>query len=456
MRAALELFRAEPRARVFFAALAQSSLGTGAGYVALLLLAFERLSEPWAISVVLLADLLPAMALGPVFGAAADRWSRRGCMILGDAVRAVAFIMIALVGSFEATVALALVAGAGTGLFTPSALAALPSLVDRKRLPAATAVFGAIADLGFTAGPAIAAVILVFGGPEALMIANGVTFAISAGALSVLRFGARPGGDSHTPSSSLLAETREGLRVVRNLGAVRAVLFASAAGLFFGGIFNVGELPFARTELNAGEEGFAVLAALIGIGFVAGSLSGSKGGSFVVLKRRFQIGLLVMGLGFLASGLAPVFVVALATFAVAGFGNGMMLVYERLLIQSAVPDRMAGRVFGTKDALTAWAFGTAFVAAGAIVSISGVRGLLVFAGCGAIVVSAITWLRLRDLGPLPAPASRPLSAGAGPGAGRHVAAGQYRSHLVGGRDHWLALLDDLDDRADDPLVELRP
>ena len=44
-----------------------------------------------------------------------------------------------------------------------------------------------------------------------------------------------------------------------------------------------------------------------------------------------------------------------------GYGNGLLLVYERQLIQAIVPDRLAGRVFGVKDALTAWAFAFGFL-----------------------------------------------------------------------------------------------
>src|SRR5262245_43592804 len=110
MRAAFELLKAERRARVFFAAHVQSSFGTGAGYVALLLIAYERFHSPWAITCILLAEFLPAMFLGPFVGAAADRWSRKGLLVGADVIRAVAFGGLVLVGSFEATVALALLA----------------------------------------------------------------------------------------------------------------------------------------------------------------------------------------------------------------------------------------------------------------------------------------------------------------------------------------------------------
>jgi len=92
VNAILELIRREPRARTFFAAYAQSALGNGAGYVALVVLAYQRWHSPWAITLVLMADFIPAMLLGPVFGAMADRWSRRRIAVLSDLIRAAAFI----------------------------------------------------------------------------------------------------------------------------------------------------------------------------------------------------------------------------------------------------------------------------------------------------------------------------------------------------------------------------
>src|SRR4051794_21906532 len=96
MGAAIALFRREPGSRLFFAAHAQSSIGTGAGYVALLVLAYERTGSAWVVTLVLLADFLPSMVLGPLLGVAADRWSRRSCAIAADVLRAVAFVGIAL------------------------------------------------------------------------------------------------------------------------------------------------------------------------------------------------------------------------------------------------------------------------------------------------------------------------------------------------------------------------
>lgn len=441
--------------RVFVLALTQSSLGTGAGYIALLILALDRLDSPWAISMVLLAELVPAMLLGALFGAAADRWSRRACTVTADGLRAIAFVGIAFVPGIEATVAFAALAGVGTGLFGPAALAGLPSLVEQRRLPAATALFGAISDLGFFVGPALAGAVLLVASAETLMLANGLTFAVSAAMLAGLRFGAAP---EHTPAEhegrpSLLGEAREGLRAAAGTAGVRTILAASGAALFFAGILNVGELPFATEDLGTTETGYSMLAAILGLGFIGGSVAGSKGGELAELRRRYLLGLLLLGVGLIASALAPSFAVALATFALFGFGNGLLLVYERLLIQSVVPDRLAGRVFGVKDSLSAWAFGAAFVIAGAVIALAGARTMLFAAGVGGVLVWGLATVTLRrawrveqepeggQLDQRPAALGWPI--------GRQEGAYPVRA----GGD-WLTLLDDLDQGRDDLRVEL--
>lgn len=392
----LELLRREPVARVYYAVLAQSALGNGAAYIALLVVAYERFHSAWAISLILLADFIPAMLFGPIFGAAADRWSRRNCLILSDVLRGVAFLGIALVDSFAATVALALLAGAGTGLFNPASLAAVPSLVKPERLPAATALYGAITDIGFIVGPALAALLLLFGGPEVILFANAATFVVSAVVLTRLPFGAAPAvDDAESPRPGLLREAREGLATIAGMAGIRAVIVASGAMLLFAGLFNVAELPFATDELDAGDAGFGALTAVYGLGFVAGSLSGSRGGETAVLKRRFLGGLALVGAGFIACGLAPDFAVAVPAFALAGVGNGLLLVYERLLIQTTVDDSVMARTFGVRDGFSAWAFAVAFLAAGGLIEALGVRTVLLLAGAGGLLVWALSAIALR-------------------------------------------------------------
>src|SRR5215208_193514 len=413
MRSVIELLRHERRARVFFAALAQSALGTGAAYVALLLVALDRFNSPWAIGLVLLADVVPAMLLGPLFGAFADRWSRRGCAVLADVLRALAFLGLVIVDGFVGTFLLALLAGVGTGLFTPAALAALPSLVEERRLPAATSLFGAVADFGFIAGPATAALVLLVGGPETILAANAVTFGLSALALASLRFGeAPPAAELEGPRPSLLRETRDGLVATAGMAGLRVILVASGAALLFGAIFNVGQPLLATDELGSSDAGFAVLVTAYGFGFIAGTLSGSYGGELGLLRRRYLSGAFLMAVGFAASGVAPTVAAAVVTFLAAGYGNGMLLIYERLLIQALVPDALRGRIFGIRDAITAWAFALGFLAGPLLLDWLGTRAMVTAAGACGLIVWLTTAVALRRAG-LSAHPSLALAGGTG-------------------------------------------
>src|SRR4051812_887038 len=72
-----DVLRHERSTRGYFAASAMGSLAAGAAYVAVMLVAFERLGSAWAASAILLAEMLPGMFAGPLLGAWLDRRDRR-------------------------------------------------------------------------------------------------------------------------------------------------------------------------------------------------------------------------------------------------------------------------------------------------------------------------------------------------------------------------------------------
>jgi len=367
--------------------------------VALLLLAYDRFESPWAVSLVLLADLLPAMVLGPVLGAAADRWSRRWCAVVADLIRALAFLGIVLFDPFAATLAFALLVGVGNALFKPAVLSGMPSLVPPDESAAATSLYGAITDFGYTVGPALTAGALVVLSPEHVMLINSVTFGVSAVILWRLDWGRA--AESADPQeggarASLLHEARLGLRAAAGMTGIRIIIAASAGAMLMGGLFNVAEPLFATETLDTSDSGFALLVTMFGLGFIIGSLRGAEGGDPPYLKRRYLQGLFVMGVGFVASGTSPGLIVAMLSFGLGGFGNGLLLVHERLLIQKTVPENLQGRIFAVSDTVVSWAFGIAFVLAGGLISAFGVRETIVASGTVGLIVAVLATLGLRN------------------------------------------------------------
>jgi MFS family permease len=385
MTAALTLLRGERRARRFFIAHTQSSLGTGAAYVALLVLAYQRFHSPWAVTLVLLADFVPATFLGPLLGAAVDRFGRRRCAVIADVLRAAVFVGLGFASSFALIIALALLAGVGTALFKPAILAGLPSMVDEENLPAATSLYGAINDLGHTVGPALAAVILIAFDASAVMFLNGITFAISALLVSSIDFGAvvtSEASEERAGRSSLLAESRDGLAITLRLPALRTLMLGSSIAILAVGMTNVGELQLAKNTLHAGNLGFSALVAISSVGIVIGALIAASGGSSNVLKRRYLLGLVGMAGGMLAAGFAPVFAMAGAAFAVSGMANGLAAANEQILAQRTAPPDALGRVFGVHGTMISAAFGASFLIGGALAALGGARLLFVVAAAG--------------------------------------------------------------------------
>jgi MFS family permease len=395
VHATLTLLRCEPRARRFFAAHGQSALGNGAGYVALVVLAYQAWASPWAISLVLLADFVPAMLFGPLFGAAADRYSRRTLAIVSDVMRAVAFVGVALVGGIWAIVALALLAGAGAGISTPAVLSALPSLVEEKRLPAATSLYGALTDAGRALGPAVAALGLLLTSVEWVAAFNGVTFLVSAAVLATIGFGERPERAEAEEATGLLQEAREGITATARMAGVRVLIGVSSGLLLFAAMLNVTELLVAE-DLGSGDSGYSGLVAFAGVGFILGSLAGAGGAPVAELKRRYLGGIGVMAVGIALFGIAPVYVVALIGLGLCGVGNGLLLTHERLIFQKVVPDRLLGRAFALADTAGCWAFAIAFASAGALVETLGIQAVLLGAAAATGTIWIVATLALRS------------------------------------------------------------
>jgi MFS family permease len=406
--------------RRFVAAFFQSQIGTGAAYVALLLVAYHRLHSGWAIALVLLGEFLPGIVLSPVMGSLADRISRRRLAVAGDLLRACAFVALALVPSFTATVALALLAGVGTALFRPAINAALPGMVapaDRSRL---VAVFYTAVNTGLMLGPALAALMLTFTTAQAVLVIDALTFVVSAALLSTIDLGPHASDDAADEpavgSDSVWADTWTGARTAFQIPGVAVVMGVGALVVVTGAMFNVLAPLLATGPLHVGGTGYSVLWAFYGTGMVAGSWANARAGSEIAeLRRRWLSGIALSGIAMACAAVAPNLAVALVAFMLVGLSENLLVGPEMRLIQELVSERLLGRVFGLKDVLENVAFVTAFVSAGALLTVVGVRVVFVAAGLATVALALFGVLAFRTAAPAqpalaPADSSEPALA----------------------------------------------
>jgi MFS family permease len=406
----LALLRTPGPVRRFLLASLQSSVGNAIGYVALLLVAYDHFRSPWAVSLVLLADFLPAIVLAPVFGALADRSSRRVLVVGGELLCGAAFLGLALADAFAVVFALALVGGIGTALYHPASKSALAGLAGDLAEPA----MGALVTMwsaASVAGPALGAALLLGFSPSLLLLIDAATFAVSALVLSRLALDreetvagtdaasvdvnlAIAAGELVTPHD---ADTpvghgvRAGLRAARAVGGLGAVVGAGAAATLAFSLMNVGEPLLATDELHAGGAGFALLVCAYGIGSTIGALRGRADARFLLAS------LAAGGLSLCASAIAVTLEVAAATFLATGLFAGAVMSSDHQLVTRMAPVAIRGRVFGLKDSLDSLAFCTAFVGGGVLATLGSARTVFAVSGVGALVVAALAAVVLRQV-----------------------------------------------------------
>jgi MFS family permease len=388
MRPLIDLWRNERGARAFFVALAQGSLGAGAGYVTVMLVAYERLGSAWAASLILLADLLPSMLLGPVIGAWLDRRDRLRCAIVADVMRAAALGGMLVVPGAVSLLAFAVVMGIGNTVFRPAAFALLPNVVSEPRRMAATAGWGAVHDAGMMLGPALAAAALVLGSTPLLLAVNAAMFVASAGLLTRVRLVSAPERDEET-QESLVNSTREGLRFVSGDRVLRVLVAGTGVIVLAAGMMNVAEVVLAQRELKVGGTGFAALVAVFGIGAVIGSVASAHSTTLARLKLGYVGGLGILAAGLLGSALATSLSLALVSFFVTGLGNAASMTHDRGLLQQLVPARMLSRAHALSGTIEAWGLAGAAVLGGTLATVLGARGVFAVSGLALVLVTAL-------------------------------------------------------------------
>lgn len=388
----------------------QSCLGTGAGYVALLLLTVtvRSLHSGWAVVAVLIADFLPAVAFGALFGMCADRYSRRRLIVIANLLQASAWLGLAFVHTAVPILALALLAGVGNALQRPAMRAALPVLAGEAKQTAA-AWFDTCRWIGITAGPLLAAGLFALSGTALPLALNGASFAVAAAVLGTLPIDSTTGDEEPKEAGAGL---RAGLAVAFSAPAIASVIVCSAVGVIAMGFLNVCEPLLATHVLHGTGSDYALLVGAYGAGMVGGSVLVARRGdvSSGVIISRYLASLVLSGVGMAGSAIVGSIAPAAISFAATGYANAVLVVSETQLIQLHVPNSVQGRLFGGKDTVEGACFLIGLVGAGALVAAGGVR-LTLAGGAGLYAVCALAGL--AALRPLMA---APLRAGSWDGA----------------------------------------
>ena len=346
-----------------------SSLGDWLSLVALSTLAVElaghgAAAQGAAVSGVWLTSLLPALLLGPLAGAVADRLDRRLNMIVGDTLRAGLYLTLVLNLTFGVVNRLTwmyvvqFLASCASLFWTPAKDASVPNLVPPDKLeqanqygllgtfgpaPVAGIFFGLFAVI--SKGLASISPYFATNQVNLALYFNAATFVVSAVTIYLLREIPKRQHSEHISVPSVALTIWEGWKYLGQNQVVRGLLIGIVGAFTAGGVV-VGLGPsYIRTTLNGGSAGWGLVFAAVFGGLAAGMFLGLR--ILHGLSRRRLFGLSIVGAGvpLILIGLIPSLVPVVLLVIVLGAFAGIAYVTGYTIVGREVDDDTRGRTF---------------------------------------------------------------------------------------------------------------
>jgi dTMP kinase len=346
-----------------------SSLGDWLSLLALTALAFGlarkggSTAQATAVSGVWLTSLLPALVLGPLAGAVADRFDRRLNMIIGDVFRAVLYLSIPInltlgvVDKLTWMYVVQFLASCASLFWTPAKDAVIPNLVPPDQLEQANSLslfstygFAPVAGLIFgllaLVSRALGSVSHYFASNQVdlALYFNAATFVVSALTVFTLRqIGQRRSGQISAPS--VAKAIWEGWRFIGRSKLVRGIVVGmigafSAAGVVVG----LGR-SYVYYTLHGGDAGWGVVFSAIFVGIAVGMIFGLRILRGFSRHRLFGLSIAFAAIPLALIALIPNLVMVAVLVVLLGSCAGIAYVTGYTVVGLEVGDDTRGRTF---------------------------------------------------------------------------------------------------------------
>jgi predicted MFS family arabinose efflux permease len=382
---------------------------------------YERTGSAFALGLVGLIELIPALFLAIPAGNIVDANPRRTVAMIGHAVMATAafgLAMASVTGAPDfwiyAMVALVGVARVTAG---PAVGTILPQLVKPAQFARANAWVSSGTQLASVSGPAIGGVLIAATGTAtAAYLVAGALQMVFFVLLTTLPHIPPPPRAGRRSASEVFA----GLRFVRRTPVFLAAITLDLFAVLLGGA--VALLPiFAKDILHVGPDGLGWLRSAPAIGALAAALIQTR------LPPWQRPGLVMIaavvgfGVATIGFGLSETFWISMVCLILTGALDMLSVVIRVTMEQALTPDHLRGRVssinflfIGLSNELGAFESGATAALFGTVASVVG-------GGIGTLIVVAavaLTWPQLLRVGPLHTlrPNNDPAAIGGKPAA----------------------------------------
>jgi len=324
-----------------------SFTGSSLRQVAIIYQVYVLTQSTFAVGLLGLVSAVPLMALSLWGGVIADRFDRRRLLLVTNACLGIVSVVLALATQAEVATlpllyALTAVGSAFTALDQPARSALMPSLFERRLIPAAIALRQTYVQVASVVGPAIAGVILARFGIAVAYWIDAATFSIAF--VTVLAMNV-PRSEEVVVHAAPLRALAEGLAFLWS----RPLILATMTVDFFATFFAVSRavMPyFADQVFHVGPEGLGLLFAAPAVG---ASIVAITSGWTTRVERKglgVLVAVTIFGISIAAFGLLPgnAFVLGLVLLAISDGADAASAIFRHTIILLETPDELRGRL----------------------------------------------------------------------------------------------------------------
>jgi MFS family permease len=376
--------------------------------IALMLWVKQATDSATIMGMIMMVSTLPGVLLGPLGGAASDRYSRRRIILLSSFLVGISVLLLALamyifpeytqlsiVFLFITSTAIAI----GNAFFSPAIAASIPDLVPESRVANANSLSQLSYQLSVFVGQGGGGVLFRVLGAPLLFLINAIAYFVATISAALITIPQKVPEKVKTFKETLQVfwqDTLEGLRYVRDKAGLRELVLLSALqNFFFVPIILL--FPFYIEDvLLLTEDWYGFILAVYGSGAVAGYL---LAGAIQVSPRKRSIivisFLMFESLGYIFLGMARTSTTAMILSFMGGAVTGVVQVYIITLLQISTPGTIRGRVFGLLSTIAGSITPIAMGLTGVIADLLDQNIPVIYGACGVILFIIASVMSLR-------------------------------------------------------------
>jgi MFS family permease len=369
-----------------------SQLGSEVSLLALPLLAIETLhATTFAVGALRAVEIAPFLIVGLPAGVIVDRRPRRPVLMAGDVGRAIVLMSIPVawwlgVLSLAQLFVVVFLTGILTVFFDVAYQSYLPALVDRDQLADGNSKLQMSESGAAIAGPGLAGVLVQLVGAPAAVVADAVSFVLSAASVLFIRRAEPPIEAPATDERpTMRGEIGEGLRYVLGHPALRAIAGCTSTSNFFSSMLQAVLLVYVVRSLHWSAGLIGLFFMLSNVGFLTAATFARRVGRWVRLGTAIWVSIFVGQVGMLVVAFAPRahafpwLVGGMVLFAAGGTIYNISQVSYR---QAITPNRMLGRTNATMRFVVWGTMPLGSIAGGVLGTVLGLRPTMMVAAVG--------------------------------------------------------------------------